>query len=319
MGSAGTPLAAQADTQEKSNMTEHNAIPTTLQNPPEVVVFYDEPTSTFSYIVKDPASRHCAIVDSVLNFDYPAGHISHEGADQIIAHVQRHDLLVDWILETHVHADHLTAAPYLQEHLGGKIGIGANIVTVQQTFGQIFEEGDEFQRDGSQFDTLLHDGQVFAIGELEALALHTPGHTPACMTYLVGDTAFVGDTLFMPDGGTARADFPGGDARILYRSIKRLLSLPPETRLFMCHDYRPNGREIAYETTVAEEIKSNIHVNASITEADFVAMRQQRDATLGMPTLILPSLQINMRAGHLPAAKPGGKVFLKLPINAFNA
>ena len=287
-------------------------------HPPEVTTFFDEPTSTFSYVVRDPATQHCAIIDSVLNLDYPSGSLAHDGAQQIVDFVERNSLVVDWILETHVHADHLTAAPYLQERLGGLIAIGEHIVTVQQTFGRVFEEGSEFHRDGSQFDRLLADGDTLQLGSLEITALHTPGHTPACMTYLIDDAAFVGDTLFMPDGGTARADFPGGDARTLYQSIQRLLSLPAETRLFMCHDYRPNGREIAYQSSVADEARHNIHARVGVSEAEFVAMREQRDATLGMPTLILPSLQVNMRAGHLPPASPGGRVFLKLPIDAFN-
>jgi len=284
---------------------------------PQVIPFFDEPTNTFSYIVRDPSGNDCAIVDSVMDLDYPSGTISFAGADRIIERVRRDGLKVEWILETHVHADHLSAAPYLQAQLGGKIGIGANITVVQNTFGKIFNAGTEFARDGSQFDRLFQDGETFVIGGIEGRAMHTPGHTPACMTYVIGDAAFVGDTLFMPDGGTARADFPGGDARTLYRSIHKVLSLPPQTRLFMCHDYQPDGREVEYETTVAAERDHNIHVHRGITEDEFVAMREARDATLDMPRLILPSLQVNMRAGHLPPAEDSGQVFLKLPINAF--
>jgi len=295
--------------------TKPDAVPAAQK--PLVIPFFDEPTSTFSYIVKDPGSSHCAIVDSVMDLDYASGTISFAGADRIIHRVRRDALQVQWILETHVHADHLSAAPYLQEQLGGRIGIGANITVVQQTFGKIFNVGTEFARDGSQFDALFADGETFRVGGLEAIALHTPGHTPACMTYLIGDAAFVGDTLFMPDGGTARADFPGGNARTLYRSIQKVLALPAETRLFMCHDYQPDGRELEFETTVAQERKQNIHVREGISEDEFVAMREARDATLEMPRLILPSLQVNMRAGHMPPAEPGGQVFLKIPVNAF--
>lgn len=265
---------------------------------PAVTPFFDEPTNTLSYVVKDPASNACAIVDCVMNLDYPSGTISCSGADQIIAYVNEHQLQLQWILETHVHADHLSAAPYLKKRLGGKIAIGANISVIQQTFGEVFHAGPEFARDGSQFDRLLEDGDSIKVGQMEGCALHTPGHTPACMTYAMGDAAFVGDTLFMPDGGTARADFPGGDAATLYKSIQRILSLPPQMRLFVCHDYLPDGRELEYETTVAAQIESNIHVNRNITQSSFVEMREARDATLGMPTLILPSLQINMRAEH---------------------
>ncbi|MDX2465468.1 MAG: MBL fold metallo-hydrolase [Porticoccus sp.] len=284
---------------------------------PEVFPFFDKQTNTFSYVVKDPTSNACAVIDSVMDIDYPSGTISFNGADEIISHVKKHGLNVEWIIETHVHADHLSAAPYIQEQLGGKLGIGSKITVVQKVFGKIFNEGTEFQRDGSQFDRLLDDGDTYNIGSMTAHAVHTPGHTPACMTHVIGDAAFVGDTLFMPDGGTARADFPGGDARTLYQSIKRVLSLPPETRLFMCHDYGPNEREVEYETTVAKERNENIHVHDGTTESQFVAMREARDATLGMPRLILPSLQVNMRAGHLPPAENNKQVYLKLPINAF--
>lgn len=283
----------------------------------EVTTFFDEPTNTLSYVVKDPSSKACAVVDCVMDLDYPSGTISFDGADQIIAFIEENQLELQWILETHVHADHLSAAPYIQQRLGGKIAIGANISVVQETFGTIFNAGPGFARDGSQFDVLLSDGDSIAVGSMTGCALHTPGHTPACMTYLLGNAAFVGDTLFMPDGGTARVDFPGGDAHILFQSIQRILSLPEQTRLFVCHDYLPNGRELEYETTVAAELQDNIHVHRGISEAAFVEMRKARDVTLGMPTLILPSLQVNMRAGLFPPADPTGQVFLKLPLNAF--
>lgn len=282
---------------------------------PEVTAFFDEPTNTVTYVVKDPKSKSCAIVDSVMDIDYAAGRISYESANQVIDFVTKNDLNVEWHIETHVHADHLSAAPYLQKKLGGKIGIGRNITIVQETFGKVFNEGTEFQRDGSQFDKLFDDGDAYKIGTMTGHAIHTPGHTPACMTHVVGDAAFVGDTLFMPDGGSARADFPGGDARTLYRSIKRVLTLQNETRLFMCHDYGPNGRNIKWETTVAEQREHNIHTRDGITEDQFVAMREARDKTLGMPKLIIPSLQVNMKAGELPAAEANGQRFLKVPLN----
>tara|TARA_R110002110_G_scaffold14698_1_gene67656 strand:- start:82482 stop:83408 length:927 start_codon:yes stop_codon:yes gene_type:complete len=284
---------------------------------PQVTTFFDEATNTLSYVVKDPASSACAVVDCVMNLDYPSGTITFEGADQIIAFIVEHELDLQWILETHVHADHLSAAPYVQQRLGGKIAIGSCISVVQETFGQIFNAEPGFARDGSQFDVLLNDGDSIAIGSMQGCALHTPGHTPACMTYVLGDAAFVGDTLFMPDGGTARADFPGGDAAVLYRSIHRILSLPADLRIFVCHDYLPDGRELEYETTVSEQLASNIHVNRNVAESAFVEMRTARDATLGMPTLILPSLQINMRAGHMPPTESSGQLFLKIPVNAF--
>ncbi len=282
---------------------------------PEVTAFFDEPTNTVSYVVKDPRTDACAVVDSVMDIDYAAGRVSHGSADKIIAFIQANKLRLDWLIETHVHADHLSAAPYIQQKLGGKLGIGNNITLVQDTFGKIFNEGTEFQRDGSQFDQLFGDGDSYRIGTMTGFAMHTPGHTPACMTHVIGDAAFVGDTLFMPDGGSARADFPGGDARTLYRSIRRVLSMPGETRLFMCHDYAPNGREFRWETTVAEERANNIHVHDGITEDAFVAMREARDKTLGMPRLIIPSLQVNMRAGELPPPDATGKRFLKVPLN----
>lgn len=283
---------------------------------PAVKAFFDADTETFSYVVRDPDSNACAVVDSVLNIDYPSGSVTHDGADAIIAFIREQGLTLEWHIETHVHADHLTAAPYIKKQLGGKIGIGANITAVQEVFAGIFNTGCEFRRDGSQFDVLFKDGDSYTIGNLTGYAMLTPGHTPACMTHVIGDAAFVGDTIFMPDVGTARADFPGGNARILYQSIERVLSLPDATRLFMCHDY-PQKREVAYETTVAAEKKGNIHVHTGISADDFVKMREARDATLGMPRLILPSLQVNMRAGHMPPAEENGRVYLKLPIDAF--
>ncbi len=282
---------------------------------PEVVPFFDAATNTISYIVRDPSSDACAVVDSVMDIDYAAGRITHDGADRIIEHIRRSGWRLEWLIETHVHADHLSAAPYIQRELGGRLGIGENITVVQETFGKIFNEGTEFQRDGSQFDRLFKDGDSYRIGSMTAFVLHTPGHTPACMTHVIGDAAFVGDTLFMPDGGSARADFPGGDARTLYRSIQRVLALPGETRLFMCHDYGPNGRDIQWETTVADERAHNIHVGNGTDEDSFVAMREARDATLSMPRLIIPSLQVNMRAGNLPPADASGRAFLKVPVN----
>lgn len=282
---------------------------------PDVFPFFEEDSNTFSYIVKDPSSNDCAIVDSVLNFDYASGSIGYDSADEIIQCVQKRNLNVLYLIETHVHADHLSAAPYIQSIVGGKIAISKYIDTVQQTFGKVFNEGAGFKRDGSQFDVLFDDGERYKIGSVEGVAIHTPGHTPACMVHLIGDACFVGDTIFMPDGGTARADFPGGDARTLYRSIRKILSLPAQTRLFMCHDYQPNGRELEYQTTVAQQKAGNIHVHDGITEDNFVAMREARDATLGMPRLIYPSLQTNMRAGHFPAAETNETVYLKVPIS----
>ncbi|KGJ04359.1 Glyoxylase, beta-lactamase superfamily II [Paracoccus halophilus] len=283
---------------------------------PEVRAFPDPATSTISYVVRDPASDACAIIDSVMDIDYAAGRISHDSADAIIAYVRERGLHVEWLIETHVHADHLSAAPYIQAPLGGRIGIGRNITVVQETFGKLFNEGTEFQRDGSQFDRLFDDGDSYRIGGMACCALHTPGHTPACMTHVMGNAAFVGDTLFMPDGGSARADFPGGDAGTLYDSIQKVLALPRETRLFMCHDYGPNGRDIAWETTVGEQQDHNIHVGQGRARAEFIAMREARDATLKMPTLILPSLQVNMKAGELPPEDETGRRFLKVPLGA---
>jgi len=288
--------------------------PVNMNVQPEVEPFFDPATNTISYVVKDPNSNSCAIVDSVMDIDYAAGKISYENADAIISYVKEKGLKVEWLIETHVHADHLSAAPYIQEKLGGKIGIGENIITVQETFGKVFNEGTEFQRDGSQFDALFKDGDVYEIGGLRAFAIYTPGHTPACMTHVVGNAAFVGDTLFMPDGGSARADFPGGDAGTLYDSIQKVLALPDEMRLFMCHDYGPNGRNIEWETTVGDEKKHNIHVGEGKTREEFIKFRTERDAQLDMPKLIIPSLQVNMRAGNIPTNKDG-RPMLKVPLN----
>ncbi|MEZ5740109.1 MAG: MBL fold metallo-hydrolase [Burkholderiaceae bacterium] len=282
--------------------------------------FFDPATSTLSYLVLDTASRCCALIDSVLDYDPKAGRTSTDGVDKLIARVRELDANVQWILETHVHADHLSAAPYLKQQLGGKVAIGAHITTVQQVFGKLFNAGPGFTPDGRQFDHLLADDEAFAIGTLKARAMHTPGHTPACMTYVIehdGQTvAFVGDTLFMPDYGTARCDFPGGDARRLFKSIKRVLGLPPQTRLYLCHDYQPDGRELRYISTVAEQREGNIHVRDGISEQEFVTMRETRDKTLSMPVLILPAVQINMRAGELPPAEDNGIRYLKIPLNA---
>ncbi|MCF3974112.1 MBL fold metallo-hydrolase [Paracoccus salsus] len=288
--------------------------PVNMSVKPEVSAHFDPATNTISYIVKDPASDACAIVDSVMDIDYAAGRITYEHADALIDEVTRRGLKLEWIIETHVHADHLSAAPYIQDRLGGKIGIGENILIVQDTFGKIFNEGTEFQRDGSQFDRLFKDGDGYQVGRMQCLAIHTPGHTPACMTHVMGDAAFVGDTLFMPDGGSARADFPGGDAGVLYDSIQKVLALPDEMRLFMCHDYGPNGRDIQWETTVGEEKAHNIHVGQGKTREEFVRFRTERDASLDMPKLIIPSLQVNMRAGEVPTDKDG-RPMLKVPVN----
>lgn len=284
---------------------------------PEVKAFFDPATFTVSYVVHDTASGEAAIIDSVLDYDAPSGRTSTDSADMIIDYVKSNDLKVVLHIETHAHADHLSAAPYLQDILGGRIVIGRHITTVQEVFGKLFNEGAEFERDGSQFDQLFEDGHTFRIGALEGIALHVPGHTPADMAFVIGDAAFVGDTIFMPDYGTARADFPGGDARRLYQSIRRLLSLPDDTRLFMCHDYKAPGRdEFAWETTVGEQRRSNVHVHDGVSEDEFVAMRTTRDKTLGMPNLILPSVQVNMRAGHLPEPEDNGVRYLKIPVNA---
>ncbi|MDH4871238.1 MBL fold metallo-hydrolase [Pseudomonas sp. BN515] len=285
---------------------------------PRVRAFFDEATCSYSYVVSDPASGRCAIVDPVLDYCAASGRISHVGAERIAAYVREQGLTVDWLLETHVHADHLSAAAWLKHELGGALAIGGHITQVQQRFGALFNAGEEFPIDGRQFDILLQDGDRLAIGNLELFAIHTPGHTPACMTYLVGDAAFIGDTLFMPDYGTARCDFPGGDARALYRSIRRLFGMPGETRLFLCHDYKAPGRdEFCFETTVAEQRANNVHAREGIDEETFVAMRTARDATLNMPALILPAVQVNMRAGQLPPAEANGIRYLKIPIDTF--
>ena len=282
--------------------------------------YFDPATNTVSHVVRDPGSDSCAVIDSVLDIDYAAGRLSYASADAVIRHIEAKGLRLEWMIETHVHADHLSAAAYLKDTLGGQLGIGGHIRSVQTVFGKLFNAGDDFARDGSQFDHLFADDETFSVGSLTVRALHTPGHTPACMTYVVQDThstaAFVGDTLFMPDYGTARCDFPGGDARTLYRSINRVLSLPADTVLYMCHDYPPNGRAVQYSTTVAEERAHNIHVKDGITEAAFVTMREARDAKLDMPVLLLPSVQINMRAGEMPPPEPNGVRYVKIPINA---
>ena len=283
---------------------------------PEVTAFFDEATNTISYVVRDPQGSSCAVIDSVLDFDYASGRTDTRSADAIIAFVRDKDYKVEWLLESHVHADHLSAAPYIQRELGGKIGIGDRIKIVQDTFGKVFNEGTEFQRDGSQFDQLFQEGDSFHIGQLRGDVLHTPGHTPACLTYVIGDAAFVGDTLFMPDFGTARCDFPGGSSETLYNSIQKILALPDETRIFVGHDYKAPGRdEYAWETTVGEQKAANIHVGAGKSKDDFVHMRDSRDATLAMPKLIIPSLQVNMRAGRMPPPDEKGDVFLKVPVN----
>lgn len=283
---------------------------------PEVTAFFDPETNTVSYVVKDPHGQSCAIVDSVLDFDFASGHTDTKSADEIIAFIKDQGLKVEWLLESHVHADHLSAAPYIQEQLGGKIGIGDRITDVQNTFGKIFNEGTEFQRDGSQFDQLFVDKDVFMIGQMRAEVMHTPGHTPACLTYVIGDAAFVGDTLFMPDFGTARCDFPGGSSEALYNSIQKILTLPDETRIFVGHDYKAPGRDkFAWETSVAEEKANNVHIGQGASKDDFVEMRDTRDATLSKPKLIIPSLQVNMRAGNMPEPDKDGDVFLKVPIN----
>jgi glyoxylase-like metal-dependent hydrolase (beta-lactamase superfamily II) len=288
--------------------------PVNMDITPQVEAFFDEPTNTISYIVKDPTSNACAIIDSVMDLEYAAGRITHDSADLMIDHIKERGLKLEWIIETHVHADHLSAAPYIQQKLGGKIGVGEGIMVIQETFGKIFNEGTEFQRDGSQFDALFKDGDTYQVGNMTAFAMFTPGHTPACMVHVMGNAAFAGDTLFMPDGGSARADFPGGDAGVLYDSIMTVLSLPDAMRLFMCHDYGPGGRAIAWETTVAEQKTSNIHVGGGKTKEDFVKFRTERDAQLAMPKLIIPSLQVNMRAGEVPTDEDGNPM-LKVPVN----
>ena len=283
---------------------------------PDITSFFDEATNTISYIVCDPNGSSCAIIDSVLDFDFASGRTDTKSADKLINFVKENKLDVQWLLESHVHADHLSAAPYIQMEVGGKIGIGSHITDVQETFGKIFNEGTEFQRDGSQFDKLFVEGDTFHIGQLRGDVLHTPGHTPACMTYVIGDAAFVGDTLFMPDFGTARCDFPGGSSENLFSSIQKILTLPDATRIFVGHDYKAPGREhYAWETTVGEQKKKNIHIKSGKSKEDFVKLRDERDAKLAMPKLIVPSLQINMRAGNMPEPDEQGDVFLKVPIN----
>ena len=282
---------------------------------PEVQAFFHEPSHTFSYVAWDPATRKAAVIDAALDYDAASGRTAHEAAQKIVAFVREHDLTVDWVIDTHVHADHLSAAPWVQSQVGGTLAIGEHIREVQHAFGALFNAGDAFARDGSQFDHLFADGEGYRLGDIEAQAIHTPGHTPACMTHVIGDAAFVGDTLFMPDYGTARCDFPGGDAATLYRSIRRMFELPDATRVFVCHDYRPGGREVACETTIGEQRRANIHVRDGISEARFVAMREARDATLAMPALILPAVQVNIRAGALPEPEDNGVRYLKLPID----
>lgn len=287
-----------------------------MNTQPQVRAFFDPPTNTFTYLVRDPSSNVCAIIDSVLAFDYSNGRTDTRAADELVAHIREAGLQVQWILETHAHADHLSAAPYLQEKLGGKIGIGEHIVEVQQIFGKVFNAGTEFACDGSQFDVLFADSDTFSIGNLGVKVLHTPGHTPACLSYLIGDAVFVGDTLFMPDYGTARCDFPGGDSATLYQSVQKLLALPDETRMYLCHDYLPEGRShYVHETTVGEQRRRNIHIHEGVSEADFVVLRDARDATLSAPKLLIPSVQVNIRAGHLPEPEDNGQVYLKVPVN----
>ncbi|MCF8510538.1 MAG: MBL fold metallo-hydrolase [Rhodobacteraceae bacterium] len=283
---------------------------------PKVHAFFDEATNTITYVVQEPEGRACAVIDSVLDFDYASGRTDTRSADAVIAFIRDNELKLEWVLETHVHADHLSAAPYIQERLGGKIGIGDRITVVQDTFGKIFNEGTRFQRDGSQFDQLFRQGDVFMIGQMRGEVLHTPGHTPACLTYVIGDAGFVGDTLFMPDFGTARCDFPGGSAETLWDSIQKILTLPEATRIFVGHDYKAEGRDqYAWETTVGAQKALNKHVGAGKSREDFVAMRQARDASLAMPRLIIPSLQVNMRAGQMPEPEDNGVSYLKVPLN----
>jgi glyoxylase-like metal-dependent hydrolase (beta-lactamase superfamily II) len=286
------------------------------QASPRVQAFFDEATNTITYLVQEPEGRAAAVIDSVLDFDYASGRTDTRSADAVIAAIRDQDLDLQWILETHVHADHLSAAPYIQERLGGRIGIGERITVVQDTFGKVFNEGTRFARDGSQFDQLFAEGDSFMIGQLRGDVLHTPGHTPACLTYVIGDAAFVGDTLFMPDFGTARCDFPGGSAEVMFDSVQKILALPDSTRIFVGHDYKAPGRDsFAWETTVGEQKSRNVHVGAGRSREDFVALREARDATLAMPRLIIPSLQINMRAGHMPEAEDNGTSYLKVPLN----
>lgn len=284
---------------------------------PNVQEFFDEATNTYSYVVWDPSNNVAAVIDSLLDFDQASGRTKTTSADRLIAFVKDKGLTVDWIIDTHVHADHLTAAPYIKSQLGGRTGIGEHISTVQKVFAKIFNEDQRFHTDGSQFDHLFKDGETYKVGTIEAKAIHTPGHTPACMSHLIGDAVFVGDTIFAPDYGTARCDFPGGDAGTLYDSIQRLFELPGDTRVFLCHDYKAPGREeYMFETTIADEKANNVHVGGGTSKEDFVQMRNARDATLDMPKLILPSVQINMRAGNMPEPEDNGQRYMKLPINA---
>ena len=278
--------------------------------------FFDDQTSTISYVVHDNIEKKCAVIDSVLDFDYSSGDIDYVNADKIISYVDQNKLNVEWLIETHVHADHLSASPYIQKKLGGKIGISEKISDIQNIFGKTFNAGTEFQRDGSQFDKLFKDNDEYKIGNINCKVIHTPGHTPACTAHIIGDSIFVGDTLFMPDLGSARADFPGGDARQLYRSIQKILSYPDHTKIFICHDYPPSSREVKWLTTIGEQKKNNIHVKTSVPEDEFVKIREARDKTLNMPKLIIPSIQVNMRAGNLPPPEDNGSVYIKVPINS---
>ena len=306
---ADTALAAAAEQIERARAEKIKR--------PTIAGFFDEATNTISYVVHDPATREAAVIDSVLDYEAASGRTSNGSADRIVEYIEQNGLSVTWLIETHAHADHLSAAPYLQDKLGGKLAIGREIIRVQDVFGKIFNAGSDFERDGSQFDRLFDDGDTFAIGELEGIALHVPGHTPADMAFIVGDAAFVGDTIFMPDFGTARTDFPGGDAAQLFRSIRRLLELPRETRIFLCHDYKAPGRDdYAWETTVGQQRDENVHVKDGTTEEEFVAMRTERDSTLAMPKLILPSVQVNIRGGRLPDPEENGVSYIKIPVNA---
>ena len=279
--------------------------------------FFDKQTSTLSYVVYCNLTKKCAVIDSVLDFDYSSGSVDYLNADKIVSYINKNKLELEWLIETHVHADHLSASPYIQKRLGGKIGISEKISDIQDIFGKTFNAGTEFQRDGSQFDKLFNNNDEYQIGKINCKVIHTPGHTPACTAHVIGNSIFVGDTLFMPDLGSARADFPGGDARELYRSIQKILSYPDETELFICHDYPPSTREVTCSTTVGEQKKKNIHVKTSISEDEFVKIRENRDKTLNMPKLIIPSIQVNMRAGNLPPPEDNGNVYIKVPINNF--
>ena len=304
------------DTNIEKAIAQVNGVLAGNPRAPHVKTFFHEPTFTATYVVSDDQTKRAAIIDSVWDFDQPSGRTSLEAADEIIDYVREAGLTVDWILETHAHADHLSAAPYLQEKLGGEMAIGRGIVTVQGVFGKVFNEGTEFERDGSQFDRLLEDGDELMIGDIPLIALHVPGHTPADIAYIVGDAAFIGDTMFMPDYGSARADFPGGNARNLYRSVRRLMRLPDKTRVFLCHDYKaPNRTEFVWETTMLAQRTANVHLHEDVDEDEFVDMRTQRDATLEMPRLILPAIQVNMRGGHLPPPEDDGTSYLKMPVN----